>query len=60
MKVAEGFDVDVSDGWVSFSDGSGNRYFLNNEKNASLREKALAALLTQLHKERSNATGSLS
>ena len=51
VTVADGFTVYVSDGWVSFTDESGNRYFLNSEKNASLREKAMAALLTELYNQ---------
>lgn len=51
FEVTPGFFVVVSEGWVGLSDASGNTYYLNNEKGAPLREKALAAFLTQLHKE---------
>lgn len=51
VEVTKGFEVDVSDGYVSLSDGSGNCYILNSEKNASLREKALGRLLAQLWTE---------
>lgn len=50
VTVADGFQVEVTpDGYVSLSDGSGNCYFMSHDKNPPLREKALTALLIELH-----------
>lgn len=51
VKVAEGFEVGMSEVGPYLSDGSGNAYFVRIDKDASLREKALGKLLVQLHKE---------
>ena len=55
VKVAEGFEVGITGAGPYLADGSGNAYFISTDKSASLREKAIAALLIQLYRE--NAHG---
>lgn len=51
VKVAEGFEVTLTDVGPCLSDGSGNAYFVSTDKSSSLREKAIAELLMRLYKE---------